>query len=119
MDIVTNFIAELDAVESAGKVVHLKNAFKSYATDVVCAFCFPQGTNYIQGPEFSASFHRGQESFARLVPWFRFVPGSSTLAQYTPDWLVSILPKDTQAAIGTVKVSKPSGTIFRLRLNRI
>lgn len=119
MDIVTSFIAELDASESAGKVIYLKNAFKSYATDVVCAFCFPQGTNYVQGPDFSVSFHRGQENFARIVPWFRFIPGSSTLAQYTPDWLVSILPKDTQAAIGIVQVSKWLATPFRPKLNSI
>lgn len=112
METINNFVTELDTFASAGRVTHLKNAFKSYATDVVCAFCFPESANYVQGPDFSASFHRGQEKFARIVPWFRFIPGSSTLTQYTPDWLVSILPKDTKAAISIVQVSKPAATLF-------
>lgn len=104
-DVLASLIDVFDECERTGKVVCLKNAFKSYAADVLCAFCFPDGPNYVQGQDFSAGFHRGQEGFARIVPWFRFIPGSSTIAQYTPDWLVSILPKDTREAIGVVKVS--------------
>lgn len=49
-------------------------------------------------------------------PWFRFIHKSSKLAQYIPNWLVSILSKDTGEAIGVVKVIKYFASLSCVRL---
>jgi hypothetical protein len=43
-------------------------AFKSYAVDIVCEFCFPESMEYVKALDFSANFHDGQEGSTRMIP---------------------------------------------------
>jgi cytochrome P450 len=102
--VLSNMIDVFDHCKDTGQPIGLRNAFKSYAADIVCEFCFPESMEYVKADDFSASFHKGQEGFARMFPWFRHFPGLATLMQSSPDWMIPYMPKETQDAIGFVKV---------------
>jgi cytochrome P450 len=102
--VLRNMLAGFDERKSSGEPVGLRNALKSFAADIVCEFCFPESMEYVKASDFSASFHKGQEGFAHMLPWFRHVPGLATFIMSTPDFMVPYFPKETQDAMSFLKV---------------
>jgi hypothetical protein len=106
--VLANLMNNFESKMSSGQPVPLKYAFKSYAADVVCDFCFPSSMSYTKADDFSRSFHDGQEGFAYMIPWFRHFPLFADMIMNTPGWMVPYFPSETQAAMGFFTVSIPT-----------
>lgn len=47
-NVLKNTFAVIDRKKGTGEPMSLRNAFRSYASDIVCGFCFPDGTGLLR-----------------------------------------------------------------------
>lgn len=74
--------------EKVGDVVDMHSAYRSLATDVVAEYSFIESYGFLKPPDFSKSYHDGQDQFNATVPWLRNIPYLAGILVRLPEWIM-------------------------------
>lgn len=90
-DITLKLSARLEDVKGTGQPINLSNAFRSLATDVVTEFCFHKSYNFLDLPDFAASFHGAIRDFTEIGIWDRHFGLILNIFLAIPRWIVALI----------------------------
>lgn len=100
-----------------GKPVNVSNAYRCLATDITTDYVVPKTRNYLNDPNFAATFVRVVRDTAGVINWNRHLRFLYPLMVNIPRGVVSLLDKEgsTLAMVDNQKVFIYSSSMMKTR----